>query len=69
MGEKFLFVYSAGWKIGTNFLPMYIPPPPPLVLENGGWEGAAPQANHFHLQIVESYTTEKMADFRYPSVK
>ena len=38
---------------------MYIPSPPPLVLENGGWERAAPQANHFHLQIVESYTTEK----------
>ena len=60
-GWKKFFVYSAGWKIGTNFLPMYIPPPPPLVLENGGGERAAPQANHLHLQIDESYTTEKIS--------
>ena len=33
----------------------------PMVLENGGWERAAPQANHFHLQIDESNTTDKIS--------
>ena len=48
-------------KNRNQFLPMYIPSPPPLVLENGGWERAAPQANHFNLQIDESYTTDKIS--------
>ena len=33
----------------------------PIGIRKRGWERAAPQANHFHLQIDESYTTDKIS--------
>ena len=43
------------------FTDVYSSPSPIGIRKRLGWEGAAPQANHFHLQIDESYTTEKIS--------